>query len=215
MKTLRSSKCDVKQFGRSETEAEKMYHIKNDQRSIRSSQMIYDGLAKLIREKDFSAITVTELVQAAKVGRTTFYRNFDEIEDVLHMRSDQVFEGLLNYLLEKGQLQGHDTSGLNLLKPVLRYFHLHSDLIELLIIAKRIDIVQDSFQKLMEPFKLMFGTIYDIEEEYVDFIFAMRIGGITTILTHWIETGMKQAPDDLADKLRATLENLVMVDQFL
>ena len=66
-----------------------MYHIKNDQRAIRSSQMMYVGLARLMREKPFNAITVTDLVATAQVGRTTFYRNFDEIEDILRMRCDQ------------------------------------------------------------------------------------------------------------------------------
>jgi AcrR family transcriptional regulator len=179
-----------------------MYHIKDDQRSIRSSEMLYDGLAKLMREKDFNAITVTDLVEAAQVGRTTFYRNFDEIEDILRMRNDQAFEGLVSYLQEYRQKYTHDSST-NLLKPVLRYFYLHSELIELLIIANRIDIVQESFRRLLEPFKSIFGAFYGVEEDYVEYIIAIRIGGITNILTHWIETGKKQAPDELADKLTA------------
>jgi AcrR family transcriptional regulator len=162
--------------------------------------MLYDGLVMLMRENDFAAITVTNLVEAAKVGRTTFYRNFDEIEDILHMRNDQVVEGLVGYLKEYRQQHAIDT-GIALLKPVLRYFYLHSEIIELLILANRIYIFQQSFRRLSEPFKSMLSSFYGVEIEYVEYLIAMRTGAITSILTHWIRTGKRLAPDELADKL--------------
>ena len=191
-----------------------MYHIKDDQRSIRSSEMIYEGLAKLVRDKDFAAITVTDLVDAAAVGRTTFYRNFDEIEDVLWMRCDQVVEGLIGYLQTYRQ-KYPDEPRTTILKPFLRYFYLHSELLELLMKAKRIHIFEEALLILFEPFKSMFGAYYGTEEDYVDYVMAMRIGGVTNILTHWIKTGKKQAPDDLADKLGAITTNMVALEQLL
>ena len=44
---------------------------------------------------------------------------------------------------------------------------------------------------------------------------AMRIGGVTNILTHWIETGKKQAPDELADKLGAITGKMGALEQLL
>jgi AcrR family transcriptional regulator len=190
-----------------------MYHIKNDQRSIRSAEMIYTGLSELMRGKEFAAITVTDLVDVAEVGRTTFYRNFDEIEDVLRMRCDQVVEGLLDYL--QSYRKKHQDESRTLLKPVLRYFYLHSELVELLMKAKRIHIFEEAFHSRFEPFKSMFGAFYGVEEDYVDYVLAMRIGGITSILVHWIETGKKQAPDELTDKLGAITSNMVALEQLL
>ena len=110
-----------------------------------------------MREKDFAAITVTDLVDAAAVGRTTFYRNFDEIEDVLRMRCDQVVDGLIDYLQEYRQ-EHPDEARTTILKPVLRYFYLHSELVELLMNAKRIHIFEESFHTRFEPFKSMLGA---------------------------------------------------------
>jgi AcrR family transcriptional regulator len=191
-----------------------MYHIKDDQRSIRSGELIYTGLVELMREKDFAAITVTDLVEAASVGRTTFYRNFDEIEDVLRMRCDQVVEGLLVYL--QAYRQKHwDESRTTILKPVLRYFYLHSELVELLMNAKRIHLFEEAFRSLFEPFKSTLGTFYGVEEDYVNYVLALRIGGVTNILVHWIETGKKQAPDELADKLGAIIGNMGALEELL
>ncbi len=189
-----------------------MYHIKADQRSIRSSKMIYEGLVKLMREMDFAAITVTDLVDAAGVGRTTFYRNFDEIDDVLWMRCDQVIEGLLSYLRTYRQ-EHPEEPRTTILKPFLRYFYLHSEFLELLMKAKRIYIFEDALQNRFKSFKPMFSAYFGIKEEFVDYVLAMRIGGVTNILTHWIKTGKKQAPDDLADRLGAIASNIVALEQ--
>jgi AcrR family transcriptional regulator len=86
-----------------------MYHIKNDQRAIRSTQMLYDGLARLIREKPFNTITVTDPVESAQVGRTTFYRNFDEIEDILRMSCDQTIDELITYVMGYPQQNPNET----------------------------------------------------------------------------------------------------------
>jgi AcrR family transcriptional regulator len=191
-----------------------MYHIKEDQRSIRSSEMIYAGLAALMRERDFATITVTDLVEAAQVGRATFYRHFDEVIDVLRLRSDQVFDGLVDYLQEYRHYQTPE-SGVQLLKPVLRYFYLHSELIELLMQAKRVDIAEESFRRIMAPAIGVFRAMYDVEGDIVDYLFAMRIGGIIAILVHWIETGKKQAPDALADDLIRMMGTVVPLDRLL
>lgn len=191
-----------------------MYHIKEDQRSIRSGEMIFDGLAALMQEKDFAAITVTDVVHAAGVGRTTFYRNFDEIEDVLRMRCDQVVEGVVSYLQTYRQ-QHPEESRNALLKPLLRYFYLHSELIELLIKAKRIHMFEEAILSHFEPFKGVFSAYYGMEADYAHYVMVMRIGGITNVLIHWIATGKKHAPDELADKLSALTTHMVALEELL
>lgn len=191
-----------------------MYHIKEDQRAIRSSEMIYDGLASLMREQPFDSISVTDVVEAAQVGRATFYRNFDDIEDVLRMRCDQVADNFVEYLQEYRQ-NHQDEPRTRILKPILLYFYSHSELVELLIQAKRIHIFEEAIYNHFQPYKPMFGEYFGIEEEYVEYVMAMRIGSITKVLTHWIETGKKQAPDELADRLGAIVGHMIAIEQLL
>lgn len=191
-----------------------MYHIKNDQRAIRSSRMLYDALAQLMREQSYDTITVTQLVEAAKLGRTTFYRNFDEIEDILRMRCDQVFDELLAYVVAYRQEDRSQEPG-TLIKPMLRYFYLHSDIIDLLLRAKRIDILQDSFRERSQGIQLRVAQQVQFPEEYVAYGVEIRISIILTIVTHWVKTGKRQAPDELADNLKAMLNNMAKVAQLL
>ena len=191
-----------------------MYHIKNDQRAIRSSQLLYEALAGLMREKSFDTITVTDLVETAQVGRTTFYRNFDSIEDILHMRCDQVFDELIDYTKSYLQKQTSDAP-VGMLKPMLRYFYLHSDIIELLMAARCIDIIQDAFRARMESFKAELVARQGIAEEFFDYAMAIRTGVMTNILIQWIKTDKRQAPDDLADAVSEMFRNRVTLDQLL
>ena len=126
-----------------------MYHIKQDQRSLRSAETIYNALDQLIRRQSFESIKVSELVEEAQVGRATFYRNFDLIEDVLRWKCEQVVGKLLMYVAEYRHAQPN-TAVFPVLKPVLRFFYLHSGIVELLIAAERIDILQVTLQKKME-----------------------------------------------------------------
>lgn len=191
-----------------------MYHIKNDQRSVRSGQLLYEALATLMQERAFKTITVTELVKTAQVGRTTFYRNFDEIEDILWMRCDQTFDEFLAYV--KTYLQQEQTnSRAALLKPLLRFFYLNSEIIELLIRANRLDIIQDSFRARVQPLRGQIAAFHGVAEVYADYSIAIRIGVMTNILVHWIESGKKQTPDELAETLEEMITQMITLDQLL
>ena len=77
-----------------------MYHIKDDKRSKCSSELIYKALSDLMNKKNFDTIKITEVVQTAQVGRATFYRNFDHLEDVLYYKCNERFSTLYGYLID-------------------------------------------------------------------------------------------------------------------
>lgn len=191
-----------------------MYHIKNDKRAIRSSRELYDALVQLMQTRPYDTITVTLLVETAKLGRTTFYRNFDEIEDILRMRCDQVFDELFAYMIAYRQ-ENHSQEVGTLLKPMLRYFYLNSDIIDLLLKAKRIDLMQDSFRERSQGLQVLIAQQRQIPEEYMAYAVEIRINLILSIVTHWVKTGKQQAPDELADTLKMMINNRFKLSQLL
>ena len=56
---------------------------KEDRRYQRTRQAIHDAMWQLIREKDFSQISVGEIAQRANINRVTFYRHYEIPRDVL------------------------------------------------------------------------------------------------------------------------------------
>ena len=176
-----------------------MYHIKQDQRSVRSADTIYEALARLIMRQPYASIKVSELVAEADVGRATFYRNFDLIEDVLRWRCDQVMDALSDYINEYRQTHQSDAL-MPVLKPVLRFFYLHSSIVELLIAAKRMDILQSAvLEKLANTERQI--PLTGIPEKYLAYGRLMNASAAVQILAYWVQTGKQEAPDALADGL--------------
>ena len=190
-----------------------MYHIKNDRRAIRSSEMLYDALVVLMGQKKFEKIKVSDLIKEAGVGRATFYRHFDTIEDILRMRSDQTIDSLLTYLISYRQ-RHNIKDRWELLKPFLRYFYLDSTIVELLIQAERVHILQTSFYKRIEPIKqqLIKIGLLDVAPEYIDYGVAIRVAVPISILTQWVKSGKQQAPDELANELNRLAKKMITVD---
>ena len=48
-----------------------------------SKSCLFDALVDLLEEKDLYQIGITELTEKAGVSRTTFYRNYNQISDII------------------------------------------------------------------------------------------------------------------------------------
>ena len=69
-----------------------MYHIKQDKRAEASVELICEAVMELLREKSFDEITISDVQRRSTVSRSTFYRNFDNLEDVLELLCDRGFD---------------------------------------------------------------------------------------------------------------------------
>src|SRR5579885_1231524 len=69
---------------------------KPDRRVRRTHELLEAALLSLIKEKEFDAISVQEIIDRANVGRATFYAHYDNKEDLL----ESGFDGLLETLRE-------------------------------------------------------------------------------------------------------------------
>ena len=184
-----------------------MKHIKNDQRAIRSAEAIYAALAELMEDSAFQTIMVSQLVEQAQIGRATFYRNFDGLEDVLQWRSDQIVEEFFVYLADYRQ-KNQLSSMLPFLKPILRFFYLNSDVVELLIKANRVDILQQAVHERVVKISRVLGPMLGIPTSALEYGPVIRSGVMMSVLVHWIKGGKRETPDELADALEVTLQKL-------
>ena len=62
-----------------------------DRRQRRSREAIFSAFTQLLERKDFSRITVEEIIQKADVGRSTFYAHFETKESLLQALCDELF----------------------------------------------------------------------------------------------------------------------------
>ena len=196
-----------------------MYHIKSDKRSVRSSEWFFEALEALMLETEYSKIKVIDLADKAKLGRTTFYRNFDTIDDILRMKCDEKLLGLKNYFMEYYKEAVLDTQGL-FLKPFLNYWYVDSNIVELIIKADKIDIFQVSFTNMVNEYRDLITTRNSdtttnmVSLKNANYINKIRVAVSISILTEWIKNDKDVSPDELSEILISRLKNPINLDIF-
>ena len=68
-----------------------------DRRQIKSRKAILQAFCALLKQKDYGRITVQEIIDAADVGRTTFYAHFETKEFLLQTLCSDLFDHIKNY----------------------------------------------------------------------------------------------------------------------
>ena len=72
-----------------------------DRRRRKTRAAIFSALDGLLEEKDYDSITVSNIIDRADVGRTTFYDNFETKDDLL----DQLCQSLFDHVAESASAE--------------------------------------------------------------------------------------------------------------
>ena len=90
-------------------------HRETDRRILRTRDALGDALIALMREKHFHQITVQQVLDRARVGRSTFYAHYRDKDDLFLSDVEDFFEQC------SSSLQRQDASPKRLL-PVKEFF---------------------------------------------------------------------------------------------
>lgn len=171
-----------------------MYHISNDKRAIQSADIIYKGLLQCLERKSFNQITVTDVQKASGVARTTIYRCFDNLSDILYWRCDLAFREALGSVLPTDV-----PSELELMQGYFAYWMEHSDILKLLIDINRQDIIYACHMKNAEVLAQSYGKLPGMDETNAKYFMAIRTGVTISILKAWLDGGRKETPEELTE----------------
>ncbi|MCK9328613.1 MAG: hypothetical protein PHS20_06570 [Sphaerochaetaceae bacterium] len=178
-----------------------MYHIKADKRSERSAALIYRGLLECLKSKPFDLISISDLQRASSVARTTFYRCFDNISDVLMWKCDMCFFEVLGAYNPQ-----RFPNEIELARHYFSYWITHSDILELLIRINRQDIIYACHMKNAKILQKRFGNA----PKHGNYFIAIRTGFTISVLTTWLSSGRKENADELVDIIQEQLVGLVV-----
>ena len=174
-----------------------MYHIRNDVRAEKSAHLLYEGLQKILAKKEFGKITVSDISKESTVSRATFYRNFDEIIDILSWKCDREFHSVLTGFVESVPPLEHQNE---LLSYVLKYWMAHIDILEILMNIGRLDIIYNGFvnnSPVITDYLELRGVHMDLEN--FDYFISVRAGFFVGIIRAWINAGKTQSAEEVSE----------------
>lgn len=67
-------------------------NMNNEQKNTYVKKQILTALLDLLKEKPLSDISISELTSRAEIGRVSFYRNYQNKEDILKEESDRLIK---------------------------------------------------------------------------------------------------------------------------
>lgn len=124
-----------------------MYHVGTTKRSHDSAELIFYGVAICSQEKPLDSVTVSDIQRTTGVARTTFYRSFDTILDVLEWKCDQYYREFLSHCPAR---LSDSFSVSRITKYALSYINDNPDLPLYLIGQNRIDMLFERYRDLTD-----------------------------------------------------------------
>lgn len=182
-----------------------MYHIKEDERFVRSSELLYRGLIDLIKTKPLDKISILELSNISTVSRATIYRNFDSLIDILYWKCNTKFAEILNGYVSVAK---HNEQKDEFLIHLFRAWNRDCEVLEWLIKVNRVDIIFRCFKEnayividyMSNEIKFS-GTAYE-------YFISVRIGIFVGIIDTWIRLGKQETAEQIVEMLVSQLQSV-------
>ena len=186
-----------------------------DRRQQKTRTAIFSAFTSLLAEKSYSKITVQEIIDAANVGRTTFYAHFETKDDLLKELCEELFGHIIGSAMDCTHTHGLYSDGS---APESVFCHLlqHLQENERNIIAL---LSCESSEMFLRFFKDSLNELVrsqfinqnrkantDIPE---DFLINHISGSFVEMVLWWIKGHRKQTPEDLDRYFRAVIEPII------
>lgn len=170
-----------------------------------SRKMIENALFSLLEEKEYSEITVSEIVKKADVARRTFYRLYDKKESVIMAYFHSLCE---EYKSGHERLPGYD-----LKQVALDYFAFWYTQRDKLLVFRKAGLDDLLFYGIRSAsIEVIRNRIQDEQLRQMTEVqyFAMySVGGFINLLIHWIENGMEGTPQEYAETVSSAIIKVI------
>ncbi len=154
---------------------------------------ITEALFNLMKKKDYSTISITEICNKAGTGRMSFYRNFESKEDIIKKWITNTTD---KFLKESDISYKNDSTKDYFIKL---FTHLEEYKTEAYLIYKA-----NLFNLLKNEFDKKLINLH--QKEYENYKSYFIAGGILNVYYFWLINGSKESPEELASKMVDLLE---------
>lgn len=181
-----------------------------DRRVRKTKKQLRQALTELMKEKSIKNITVRELSDLADINRGTFYIHYKDVFDMLEQIENEMFEGFsetINAYKPNEILQNPAV----MLADIFSFLGENADIC-ISLLGKNGDIAFLDKLKGVVKYKFHHEWIQDKKKlPNFEYLYSFIISGCIGMIQCWLETGMKESPDDMAKLVYKILLTDIMV----
>lgn len=182
------------------------------ERKTETKKIIKEAFTKLLKEKGFNNITVSDITNEAKINRGTFYLHYTDKFDLLEKLENDSIEDLKELLFNKDT---HDASNPKELFPygvildALNYAKDNFDFVSAISSENGDPTFNDKFKtEMIKLLKLRMKNTYKIKPSDFnisnDYIYEILTAVPIVIILMWIKKGCIESPKKIANLIMAT-----------
>ncbi len=160
-------------------------------KSVKS--MIKEAFVKLMDEKSYMDLTVTDIVNKAEVARASFYRNYQSIADIMDDIVDDISSEIMATVLPVIQ-SNDEREWRELLFYMFYRFPKHHSVSS----KKRPENISELFSRMDDRFQMIEQSngFSNLKDKYLG---IGKLGLIVNIIKKWMNTGMEEPPEKMVD----------------
>lgn len=169
-----------------------------------SRQKFAMALFELMKVYQYNEITVTQLAQEAELSRKTFYRLFNDKDEVLKQLFDVLYGEFFSELTQRGIKHYWD-----LVTLYFKFWERHKDQLVLLrknnLLPKMFEYVYCNSQKIFIAMRTS-----DKANQFskpLPYLLAYSVGGMHSMLIKWAESEMTVPSSELIEQLKTGFQS--------
>lgn len=175
--------------------------------AIRSRRMIREAYMELLKEKDLSKITVTDIIKRADLNRATFYAHYPDVRGVTEEIENEIIEKMLE-VLKEFQFTSFFRNPAPLLLKISRYLEEDTDFYRILVRANGSEIFMEKLKKVFSDHMLNDSDIPESmrQSKMVELRVCYFAGGIVNLYKQWFRGDLNCTLNDIALEVSKLLQ---------
>ena len=171
---------------------------KQPQITMRTRKNLINGFWKLYKEEELSKITVGNICITANYERTSFYRYFKDINDILNQLENDIIEGIKDNIREsiKSEAFTNFKSFVDTYGEYLTVFHEKGNIT-----------FYSKFKELVKSDVYNYLNLNIEDEEKKEFIFEFIFSSLINSYSYWYRHQDMMDLESFADLARNILQN--------
>ena len=183
-----------------------------DRRQQKSKAAIFDAFVQLLSQKNYNQITVQEIIDAANVGRTTFYAHFETKDALLRALCTNLFAHVFsdrndtasahNFSLTDGAFQ-------TIVAHMLLHLQDSGQTIHRLLCGESSELFLVYFKEYLDR-NILHALLKDVDSSTLavpeSFLRNHISSSFVNMVQWWVRSGMRESPEELSAYFVAVIE---------
>ena len=170
-----------------------MMKKQRNKRPVTVKDLIAEAFIRLLKKKDYHEITVVNIITEAQSGRVSFYRNFQDKDDVLRYYIETVTDRWLSQT-EDNYITLTQESIRPYIVWLFEHMYKHRDVVNILIKSDKLYLLEEEFDRRF------FARLGDTASPWE---IVYKLGGVYKLFIYWAKNGYQETPQEVAELVNA------------